>query len=48
MLGSRNGKGSWGAKQEPYDVRFGNVFISYGGHDEALLARVRAAVAELR
>lgn len=48
MVGSRRGKASWGAKLEPYDVRFGNVFVSYGGRDRRLLTRAKAAVAELR
>jgi hypothetical protein len=48
MVGSRRGKASWGAKLEPYDVRFGNVFVSYGGGDRTLLARVERAVADLR
>lgn len=43
-----DGKGSWGSKLEPYDERFGNVFVTYGGHDEKLLRRVKAAVADIR
>jgi hypothetical protein len=41
-------KVDWGPKLEPYDERFGNVDVTYGGHDEQLLERVRAAVADLR
>ena len=48
MVGPRTGRGSWGPKLESYDERFGNVFVSYGGHDEGLLGRVKAAVAALR
>jgi hypothetical protein len=48
MVGPRTGRGSWGPKLEPYDERFGNVFVTYGGHDEALLKRVQSAVSQLR
>ena len=48
LVGPRHGKGSWGPKLEPYDERFGNVFVSYGGHDEHLLDRVKAAVSDIR
>jgi hypothetical protein len=48
MVAARRGKGSWGPKLEPYDARFGNVFVSYGGRDPALLARIKSAVSELR
>jgi hypothetical protein len=48
MVAARDGKGSWGSKLQPYDVRFGNVFVTYGGHDERLLERAKAAVAALR
>jgi hypothetical protein len=44
----RNGKGSWGPKLEPYDERFGNVFVTYGGPDSDLLQRVQAAVSSIR
>ena len=44
----RNGRGSWGARLEPYDERFGNLLVTYGGDDERLLARVEAAVDTLR
>jgi hypothetical protein len=47
-IAPRHGKGSWGSKLETYDERFGNVFITYGGHDENLLRRVEAAVADIR
>jgi hypothetical protein len=42
------GRGSWGPKLEPYDVRFGNVYVTYGGNDHALLERVQAAVSDIR
>jgi hypothetical protein len=48
MVGPRTGKASWGPKLEPYDERFGNVFVTYGGRDEQLLARVKTAVSALR
>lgn len=48
VIAPRDGKGSWGAKYEPYDARFGNVFVTYGGADEDLLQRVKAAVSDLR
>ena len=48
QVGPRTGTGSWGPKLEPYDVRFGNLLVTYGGHDEQLLGRVRAAVNDLR
>ena len=47
-VAGRTTKVSWGPKLEPYDERFGNVDVTYGGHDETLLERVRAAVADLR
>ena len=37
-----------GPKLQPYDERFANVDVTYGGRDEQLLERVRAAVADLR
>jgi hypothetical protein len=48
MVGPRTGRGSWGPKLEPYDERFDNVLVTYGGHDEVLLRRAKAAVATLR
>jgi len=45
---ARTEKVDWGLKLEPYDERFGNVDVTYGGHDEQLLERVRTAVADLR
>jgi hypothetical protein len=48
MVGPRRGKGSWGPKLEPYDTRFGNVLVTYGGKDPALLARAKRAVSDLR
>jgi len=47
-LAPRSGKGSWGPRLEPYDERFGNVLVTYGGTDRRLLANVEAAVAALR
>ena len=44
----RNGKGSWGPKSEPYDARFGNLFVTYGGHDSQLLQRIEASVSSIR
>ena len=48
MVAERNGRASWGPKLQPYDVRFGNVLVTYGGSDERLLERAKAAVAVLR
>ena len=48
QIGPRSGKGSFGPKLEPYDERFGNVLVTYGGRNDALLKRVRAAVSALR
>jgi hypothetical protein len=48
LVAPRNGKGSWGPKLEPYDERFGNVAVMYGGHDARLLERVKSGVASLR
>jgi hypothetical protein len=48
MVGPRTGRGSWGPQLEPYDERFGNVLVTYGGHNDALLRRIDAAVSELR
>jgi hypothetical protein len=48
MVAERNGRASWGPKLQAYDERFGNVFVTYGGHDERLLERVKAAVTTLR
>jgi hypothetical protein len=48
MVGPRTGTGSFGPKLERYDERFGNVMVTYGGQDERLLDRVKAAVDELR
>jgi hypothetical protein len=48
MVGPKTGRGSWGPKLEPYDERFDNVLVTYGGHDEALLRQVEAAVSDLR
>lgn len=48
MVGPRTGKASWGPELEPYDERFGNVAVTYGGSDERLLAGVKTAVSALR
>ena len=48
LVAPRTGTGSWGPKLEPYDERFGNVMVTYGGRDVALLDRVKTAVASLR
>jgi hypothetical protein len=47
-IAPHDGKASWGSKLEAYDERFGNVFVTYGGHDAKLLRRVKAAVADIR
>jgi hypothetical protein len=48
VIAPHNGKGSFGPKLEPYDERFGNMMVTYGGKDERLLDQVKAAVAALR
>jgi hypothetical protein len=48
LIAPRTGKGSWGPKLEPYDERFGNVMVTYGGKDEQLLEQAKAAVSALR
>ncbi len=48
IVAPRNGRASWGDKVSPYDARFGNVLVTYGGHDGTLLARVKAAVSDIR
>jgi hypothetical protein len=47
-VGPRTGKVDWGPKLEPYDERFGNFAVTYGGHDAGLLKRVKTAVSSLR
>ena len=47
MVGPRTGTGSFGPKLESYDERFGNVMVTYGGHDVRLLDRVKTAVDDL-
>jgi hypothetical protein len=44
----RQGKGSWGPEFAPFDERFDNVLVTYGGKDEDLLHRVEAALSDLR
>jgi hypothetical protein len=48
MVAGRNARASWGPKLQPYDERFGNVLVTYGGNNQRLLDRVKAAVADLR
>jgi len=48
VLGPPEGSGSFGPKLEPYDERFGNVMVTYGGTDKRLLRRIEAAVSTLR
>jgi hypothetical protein len=48
MVAARRGSGSWGPKLDAYDVRFGNVLVTYGGRDHALLRRIESAVSDLR
>jgi hypothetical protein len=48
VVGPRTGRGSYGPELESYDERFGNVVVTYGGHDKRLLGRVEAAVDVLR
>jgi hypothetical protein len=48
VVGPQTGRGSYGPKLEPYDVRFGNVLVAYGGTDARFLDRVETAVATLR
>ena len=47
-VGPRTSTGSWGPELEPYDERFGNLLVTYGDDDEALLEKVEAAVVALR
>jgi hypothetical protein len=47
LVGTRTGLVGFGAKYNAYDERFENVMVTYGGSDEALLARIKAAVAAL-
>lgn len=48
VVGPPTGTGSLGPKLESYDIRFENVMVTYGGHDEQLLQKVKTAVASLR
>jgi hypothetical protein len=48
VVGPRTGRGSYGPELESYDERFGNVLVTYGGEDERVLNRVKAAVDVLR
>jgi hypothetical protein len=48
VVAPKSGNGSWGPRLEPYDERFDNLLVTYGGKDERLLARVKSAVSALR
>lgn len=48
VVGPRTGTGSYGPELEPYDERFGNVLVTYGGEDEQLLEQIENAVDALR
>lgn len=48
LVGARTGLVGFGGKHNAYDERFENVMVTYGGSDEALLARIKAAVATLK
>jgi hypothetical protein len=48
IVAPRSGSGSWGPRLEPYDERFDNLLVSYGGKDEQLLADVQSAVSDLK
>lgn len=48
LVGARTGLVGLGAKYNAYDERFENVMVTYGGSDEAVLARIKAAVATLK
>jgi hypothetical protein len=48
IVAPRSGRGSWGPRLEPYDERFDNLLVSYGGKDERLLASVESAVSDLQ
>jgi hypothetical protein len=44
----RTGQMSWGPEfPGEWEKRIGNLNVHYGGHDEAMLTRVKAAVDEL-
>jgi hypothetical protein len=47
-VAKRSGRIGWGPELEDgWEKRFGNLLVHYGGEDEAMLARVRAAVDDL-
>lgn len=48
VVGPRTGTASFGPKLESYDNRFENVMVTYAGHDDQLLQKVKAAVSSLR
>lgn len=47
-VGARTGLVGFGAKYNAYDERFENVMVTYGGSNEAMLARIKSAVATLK
>lgn len=47
LVGPPAGTGSFGPMLEPYDERFENVAVTYGGRDGELLDRTKAAVGDL-
>ncbi len=49
MIAGRTAQVSWGPRFDgEYDERFGNLDVRYGGHDEHVLVRIKAAVSSLR
>lgn len=47
-LTTTSGRVSWGPELDTaWEKRLGNLLVHYGGHDDAVLARVKAAVDEL-
>lgn len=47
-VASRSGRLSWGPEYDDvWEARLGNLLVHYGGQDEAMLARLKAAVDEL-
>jgi len=48
-VASSTGRLSWGPEYDDvWEARLGNVRVHYGGHDDAMLARIKSAVDELR
>lgn len=48
LVGARTGRVGFGAKFSEYDERFENVVVTYDAGDEAVLARIKAAVSALK